>query len=424
MVVRPPRPEPPLAELARNLASVALAAVDPEKLVRGALKGQPVPWGGVLALGKAASAMARGAREALAADTPCLLVRPHHAPALLDPAWEQLTGGHPLPDRGSVQAGERALAWLGALAAERPLLALISGGSSACIEVPAAGLTLADLIATNAALLASGRAIGAHNAVRKHLSNFKGGGALRAASCPVVVLLLSDVPGDDPATVGSGPFTADPTTFAIALEAVAGLVLPPAVTSRLEAGARGELPETLKPDSPAARRAAARLIGSNRTAVEAIADAARSHGFQVGRAVLAGEAALAGGAVVAQGRALSGSRVALVAGGETTVTLGEHPGHGGRNQELALAAARAIADGAGEVVLTLATDGEDGPTQAAGGVVDGATWSAIRAAGCDPERALAGHDAGTALGAARALLETGNTGTNVADVALYLRESG
>jgi glycerate 2-kinase len=298
----------------------------------------------------------------------------------------------------------------------------VSGGSSACIEAMAGQLSLDDLVVAQRALLGSGLPISAFNAVRKHISRFKGGGALRACRPPVFALLLSDVPGDDPSTIGSGPFAADPTTYDIALHAVADLDVPTAFRAHLAAGARGEIPETLKPGDPQLARVETRLLGGNGTAVAAAFAEASRRGFLVEAGDLSGEAALAGQRLVTAGRALPGPRVALVLGGETTVTLGPSPGQGGRNQELALAAAQALAGSPGELVLSLATDGEDGPTRAAGAVVDGRTWQAIRDSGSDPAAALARHDAYAALARApQSLLMTGPTGTNVADLALYLR---
>ncbi|HKV12407.1 MAG TPA: DUF4147 domain-containing protein [Thermoanaerobaculia bacterium] len=406
-------------DLARRLVSVALAAVDPERLVRDALSPREKSFGAVLALGKAASALARGVRDAGARR---LLVRTQSAPALLDPAWEQKAGGHPLSDLQSVSAGTRLLEWLAEIPPGRPLLVLLSGGSSACVEKPAPGISLDDLIATQKALLASGLPIHSVNAVRKHLSALKGGGALRVTgglASRVLALLLSDVPGDDPATIGSGPFVADPTTYAEALAAVSGLAIPDAVRRHLAAGARGEIPETLKPGDPLLDRVETVLLGSARTAVDAVVAEARRRDLDVLGGELEGEAAAAARGLVERGRALGKS---LVLGGETTVTLRGETGRGGRNQELALAAAREIAGSADELVFTLATDGEDGPTRAAGGVVDGATWEAVRRAGIDPDAALARHDSGTALAAVPgALLATGPTGTNVGDLAVYLR---
>lgn len=410
-----------LHDLARRMTAAALAAVDPERLARDELTRRGERFGAALAIGKAATPLARGAREALEPRAKRLLIRPHNTPGLLDPGWEQKTGGHPLPDRQSVAAGERLERWLGEIPLGA-LLALISGGASACVEIPAPGLTLEDLVATQRALLASGLPIQKINAVRKHLSRLKGGGALRATGgrLPrILALLLSDVPGDDPAAIGSGPFAADPTTYAEALAAVEGLPVPEAVRSHLAAGARGELPETVK-ENPLEVETV--LLGSVRTAVDAAVAEARRHGLHAVDGALEGEAVAAARDLVARGRSLGGSGIALVLGGETTVTLRGETGRGGRNQELALAAARELTGSGTELVLTLATDGEDGPTRSAGGTVDGHTWEAIRRAGIDPETSLARHDSRTALAAVPGtLLETGPTGTNVGDLAVYLR---
>jgi glycerate 2-kinase len=417
-----------LHDLARRMTAAALAAVDPERLAREELARRGERFGAAVALGKAGAALARGARQALEPGARRLLIRPHHAPSLLDPGWEQRTGGHPLPDRQSLAGGERLAAWLTEIP-PRPLLALISGGASAAVEIPAPGISLDELIATQRALLASGLPIHAVNAVRKHLSRIKGGGALRLAGARlprVLALLLSDVPGDDPAAIASGPFTADPTTFAEALTAVADLAVPESVRRLLAAGAAGGLPETVKLGEPWVDQVETVLLAGAGTAAQAAMAAAQGQGLLAVDGDLRGEAARAGHELVQQGRtlarALPGRGVALVLGGETTVSLGRATGSGGRNQELALAAARELAAGTGELVFTLATDGEDGPTRYAGATVDGHTWEAIRQAGIDPEAALARHDSRPALAAVPgALLETGPTGTNVSDLAVYLR---
>jgi glycerate-2-kinase len=416
-------------DLARRLAALAVAAVDPERLVRDELQRRIAAgerFEAVLALGKAAAAMARGTRSIFAGSPRRLLLRPHSSPSLLDPGWEQLSGGHPLPDRQSLAAGVRLWDWLERTAPDQSLLALVSGGGSACVELPPPGLTIEELAAAHRALLAAGLPIDRVNAVRKHLSAVKGGGALQAAKGRVVALLLSDVPGDDPSAIASGPFATDATTYADALEAIAHVgYIPLSVRRHLEAGARGEHPETVKPGDLHLARVESRVIGNVRTAVAAVAAEARRQGFTAEEGDLAGEAAEAGRALVERGRAIAGERVALVLGGETVVTLGREPGRGGRNTELALAAARALRDGAGgsrEVVLALATDGEDAATRSAGAVVDGGTWEAIGRAKIDGEAALARHDSLPALAAVPgALLATGPTGTNVGDLAVYLR---
>lgn len=426
-------PTTTLLDTARRLATTAIAAVDPERLVREELARRDARFDAVLAVGKASAAMARGTREAFAAMSARgflpkrLLVRPHSSPALLDPGWEQRSGGHPLPDRQSLAAGERLRDWLEGIAPEQSLLALISGGASACLELPAPGLDLADLADVQRTLLASGLPIGAINSVRKHLSALKGGGALRSTRGRVLALLLSDVPGDDPATIASGLFASDPSTFAGAMAAIslAGSQVPLKVRARLEAGARDEVPETLKPGDPALARVENVVIGSVRLATAVVAAGARRQGFSVTEGELTGESSRAARDLVARGRSLEGSAVALVLGGETTVTVRSAEGRGGRNGELALAAARELASGLpgqAEVVLSLATDGEDGTTGTAGAAVEGGTWEAIRRAGIDPDAALAWHDSLPALEKAPgALLRTGVTGTNVGDLAIYLR---
>lgn len=380
-----------LLDTARRMATTAISAVDPERLVREELaRRQMTRFDAVLAVGKASSAMARGVRETLAGmsakgfSPKRLLIRPHSSPGLLDPGWEQKTGGHPLPDRQSLAAGERLRSWLEGIAPEQTLLALISGGASACLELPSPGIGLHDLVEAHRVLLASGLPIGAVNAARQQLSALKGGGALRFTKGRVLALLLSDVPGDDPGIIASGLF-ADP-----ALARVENVV-----------------------------------IGSVRLATGMVAAGARRQGFSVTEGELTGEASQVARDLVVRGRSLEGPAVALVLGGETTVTVKSGEGRGGRNGELALAAARELANGlAGqeEVVLALATDGEDGTTGTAGAVVGSGAWQAVRRAGIDPEAALNRHDSLPALEKVPgALLRTGVTGTNVGDLALYLR---
>jgi glycerate-2-kinase len=444
-----------------DLVSAVLAAVEPRGLVRRALRDTEageVGCAAVVALGKAAAAMARGAADVLgvppaegadgtsaapaAAGFWGFLARPESSPALaprgtLGP-WEDWPGGHPQPDVGSMGAGRRLVHHLKRLTPDDHLLALVSGGASACVEIPAGVLAMSDLTEAHRVLLAGGLPIDRVNAVRKHLSELKGGGALRHTAARVTVLVLSDVPGDDPAVVASGPFAADPGTYADALALADRLELPQPVRRHLEAGLAGELAETVKPGDPLLARVEHRLVGGNGTAVAAARDWLQAAGYAVETGALAGEAAVAAGDLVARGRALrqrhgDGARVALVLGGETTVTLGDGAvemarGTGGRNQELALAAARALAEpaegseaGGEERVLTLATDGVDGPTPAAGARVDAATWDRLRAAGADPEAALARHASHRALGRLDGcLLATGPTGGNVADLAVYL----
>ncbi len=262
--------------------------------------------------------------------------------------------------------------------------------------------------------------------MRKHLSTIKGGGLLRRLRpARVVTLALSDVIDDDPSVIGGGPTAPDPSTFEDARAALArrGVLetCPARVRSRIEAGIRGELEETPKPGDPLFDGAAYRIVGGNRTSVRAMA-AACGAGVEVEPAPLAGEAREVGARLA--GRLAGTSTRAWVGGGETTVTL-RGSGRGGRNQELALAFALEATKGPlahrfDWVFLAAGTDGRDGPTDAAGGIVDAATVSRIRAAGIAPVAAMAGNDSHRALDAAGALIRTGATGTNVADVVLFL----
>lgn len=417
-----------------DLIETLLAAVDPRPLVRDALAGCE-PFTAVVALGKAAAAMAAGAvaAGAFADNAWGFVARPRASlpRATAGDGWEEWIGGHPVPDVDSMGAGRRLLFRLADLTPGDRLLALVSGGASACCEVPAGTLSLADLSAADRAMQAAGWPIERVNVVRKRLSALKGGGALAASAAPVTCLVLSDVPGDDPSLVASGPFVPDRATWAEALAAVEGLALPRPVARHLVAGAEAE---EAQGTAKVAGKCEARVLAGNGTAVEAAVEWLRAAGWAVESGGLDGEATVAGEELVKRGRRQAGEKVAWVLGGETTVHLGEldapgrPPGRrpkGGRNQELALAAARALAGGEpGEQVIALATDGVDGPTPAAGAAVDGQTWAALEAAGAEPAAALDGHRSYEALSRLPGtLLETGPTGTNVADVVVYLRET-
>jgi len=427
--------------LLEDLYAAAVAAAAPGAAVRRALGAAARPdrpvW--ILALGKAADPMARAAVGALAEwglePAGGLLVPP--APA--DPPHPGLrvaVGDHPEP-------GPRSLAAAAALeeiaARVRPddeAWVLLSGGASSLLAAPVPGVAPADLARLYALLLGSGLDIAAMNRIRKRFSRW-GAGRLALALAParVRVLVVSDVIGDDLAAIASGPCVPDPTTAAEVRRELteAGLWdrIPPALRDLVAATEAGRVPETPKPGDPAFARVDTRLIASNRLALEAAARRARELALvpRIMEPALAGEAAPAGRRLARE--LLSYSAEAgpqppathcLIWGGETTVTLGDGPaGRGGRAQELALAAAEVLARGspgagAGVALLAAGTDGRDGPTDAAGAVVDEGTWAAIRQAGRDPARDLARHDAYAALDAAGALLRPGLTGTNVMDV--------
>lgn len=335
---------------------------------------------------------------------------------------ECVSGSHPRPNAAAVE-GTRRVRDLLAGADERTLvLAVVTGGGSALLPAPAAGLSLADLRTTTDELLASGATIAETNAVRKHLSDSKGGRlALAAAPARTVVLALSDVVGDDLGTVASGPFAPDPTTYDDALGVVRryDLALPAAVRERLEVGAAGERDETPDAGNPAFERVRSHVLADGYTAVRAAMEMADEAGFApllLSTRVRgeAREAARTHVAVAEEIRA-TGNPVeppaVVVSGGETTVRLGEAAGTGGPNTEFALSAALELMD-AETVVAAVDTDGVDGNCDAAGASVDAETAADRRAA----ERALDGHDAATYLGEQGALVETGPTGTNVNDL--------
>jgi glycerate-2-kinase len=338
-----------------------------------------------------------------------------------------LETAHPVPDLRCERAARAALELAANTRPDETLLVLLSGGTSALTACPAPGLQLEDLAAVTRALLASGADIHEINCVRKHLSAF-GGGRLAEASGTrsIEVLAVSDVAGDDIGTIGSGPCAPDETGFGDALEVVVqrGLrgQLPAAVAAHLEAGVRGERPETPVTGDPLFEQVRHTIVASNADAREAAVAAARRQGLEpvaLGECLF-GEASERGRWLVARARAAgSGSGSCLVAGGETTVTL-RGGGRGGRSQELALAAAIELFEGrdAGVALLAAGTDGSDGPTDAAGAFVDSASVSRGAGQGVDAQVALAANDAYGFFEREGGLVKTGPTGTNVMDLAL------
>jgi len=342
-------------------------------------------------------------------------------------------GAHPIPDARSVESAAKALRLAedarrrGAL-----LVVLLSGGASAMLAAPADGVSLEDKAGVTSRLLASGLPIAAMNAVRKHLSAIKGG-RLGAAAGASITYAISDVHApieDDPSVIGSGPTVADPSTFADAIAALreGGLWdrVPGAVRSRLERGVRGEYPETIKPGDARLARAAFVLAGSRWDAMQAAASDARALGYAVVivPGPIVGEARDAAARFVERALAVregGAGRVAVIASGETTVTIRDPKGagRGGRNQEFALAAASRLA-GVPAALISIGTDGIDGPTDAAGAVVDGTTMIRAQAAGLDAASALAAHASYDFFRSLGDLIVTGPTGTNVGDLQLLL----
>jgi glycerate 2-kinase len=386
----------------------------------------------VLAVGKAALAMADEAAVILGRRLTKGLVVTNAAGPVSGPL-QVVESGHPLPDARGLRASTEAERLLRELSKDDLALLLLSGGASALLPAPAEGLSLKQKARTTALLMKAGADIHELNAVRKHLSRFKGGGLARLAfPARVRALVLSDVVGDDLSTIASGPASPDPTTFADALEiltrrGVLGRV-PPAVRNHLRAGASGRKKETPKPGDPLFRRVAARVVGSNRQSLDAAAREARRLGFRVEvlSSRLEGEARVVARVLLAilrerVGPGGAGSPLCLLAGGETTVTV-RGPGFGGRNQEMAVAAVEPLAAFPADALFaSLATDGIDGRSDAAGGWVDRSTLARSRRLGlASPADFLAASDSRSFLGPVGGLIVTGPTGTNVMDLIALL----
>jgi glycerate 2-kinase len=341
---------------------------------------------------------------------------------------EVVEAAHPLPDEAGV-SGTRRMAELLTGATSRDLIvAVISGGGSALLTLPADGLTLGDMQRTTDLLLRCGATIVELNTVRKHLSKVKGGGLARlAGETPVVSLILSDVVGDPLDAIASGPLVPDPGTFADAWAVLERYELveevPAPVRERLQAGLEGRVADTPKAGSPLFHRVQNVVVGSNRVAADAAVKAARSQGLNAlllstfvegeAREVARVAAALAK-ELVAHDRPLA-RPACLVWGGETTVLV-TGQGKGGRNQELALAAAMALPGLPDVVLVALGTDGTDGPSDAAGAVATGETVARAEALGLDPAAYLANNDSYHFFDALGDLIRTGPTGTNVNDL--------
>jgi hydroxypyruvate reductase len=435
--------------LKRDATAIFLAgveAVEPRGAARATLrlKGGAVLAGGhklplpaagrvwVVGAGKAAAPMARAVEQVFGARVAGGLVvtKYGHAEPLRRVALRE--AGHPVPDAAGVAAARDLAALLAGVSPEDLVVCVLSGGGSALLPSPAEGISLEEKQEVTRLLLGCGATIGEINCVRKHLSVLKGGGLARLARpASLLTLILSDVVGDPLDVIASGPTVPDPTTFAGALAILGrfGITakVPASIRARLEAGARGELPETPKPGDPAFRRTVDLLVGSNAQAVAAAASEARRRGYQtlVLSTTVTGESREVASVHAALARELARSGqplrrpACLLSGGETTVTL-SGSGKGGRNQEFALAAALGIEGLEGIALLAAGTDGTDGPTDAAGAFVDGSTVARARAAGLDPRAALDGHDAYPFFATLGDLVITGPTRTNVMDLDLVL----
>jgi len=404
----------------KRLFDAAVAAADPEKALAAHLPARPKGRTVVVGAGKGAAQLA-AAFERLWGDPVEGVVVTRYGYACATRRIRVLEAAHPVPDAAGLAASAALLKAVEGLTADDLVVALVCGGGSALLPAPPEGLTLEDEMAVNAALLASGAPISAMNAVRKHVSRIKGGRlALAAHPARVATLVVSDIPGDNPALVASGPTVPDAVGREGALAVIAryGMRLPDAVMRHIER-AESEAP---RPDDPRLARNAVQVIASARLSLEAAAAEAEAQG--VAAAILsdaiegeAREVARVHGAmareIAERGRPFA-APVVLLSGGETTVTL-RGRGKGGRNSEFALSLAQDIEGLAGVTALAADTDGIDGSEDNAGAFADGGTRARLRAAGRDPAALLADNDAWTAFDALDDLFVTGPTGTNVND---------
>ncbi len=428
-----------------RILQAALQAVDPETAVRVALAldGEVLTVSGkvyplaqfrrirLAGIGKAAQAMARGALSVLDNRISDGLLVTKHAEAAnggLPERIEVVLGSHPVPTESSVEGGRRMEAFLRSSSNRDLVICLISGGGSALATLPQPGVSLGDIQALTRLLLSSGATISEINTLRKHLDRVKGGGLARLANgAQMIALVLSDVVGNPLDVIASGPTVADTSTYPQALDVLAQYGLehnaPPDILKVLKRGADGDLPETIKSGDPGLARVQNVIVAGNLQAAAAGLNQAKREGFNtlLLTTYLQGEASQAGGMLASILKQINATGQPLlrpacvVVGGETTVTL-RGQGKGGRNQELALGAALALEGVHNVALISLGTDGEDGPTDAAGAVCTGDTLRLAKNESIDASHFLLENDSYTFFDRLGCLVRTGPTGTNVNDL--------
>jgi glycerate 2-kinase len=417
--------------LLARLFDAAVRAADPKTSLAPHLPARPKGRTVVIGAGKGAAQMA-AAFEALWGDPVEGVIVTRYGYAAPCRYLRVIEAAHPVPDEAGLAATAALFAAVAGLTPDDLVVALICGGGSALLPAPPEGLALADEAALNRALLASGAPISAMNAIRKQVSRVKGGRLARAAHpARVVSLVVSDVPGDDPAEVASGPTVADARDRAAALRAVDAyrIALPDPILRHLK-----EAPEDAPaPADPGFARDEVRVVASAALSLEAAARAAEADGIPavILSDAIEGEAKDVGRVHAAIAREIArrgrpfAPPVLVLSGGETTVTLDGTGGRGGRNTEFLLSLALGIEGLPGIVAMAADTDGIDGSEDNAGAFADGTTGARLRAAGHDPAALLAGHDAWGAFAAAGDLFVPGPTGTNVNDFrAILVRGTG
>ncbi len=435
-----------LRQAARQIFAAAVRAVDPAEAIRRHLvrEGHRLRAGTeevdltqvgrvvVVGLGKAGAPMAAAVEEILGERISRGVVVTKYGHVLPTKLIRIHEAGHPVPDQNGVAGARAILEHVQGLAPEDLVLVLISGGGSALTPAPTAGIRLEEKQALTKTLLACGADIREINTLRKHISEIKGGQLGRAAApACVITLILSDIVGDPLDAIASGPTVPDPTSYADALAILdkyrIRAEIPAAIRSHLEAGARGEIPETPKPDDPLFRRIRSVMVGSNIQALTAASAEAERLGLTplILSSFIEGETRDVARMHAALAREVRSSGhplpppCCLISGGETTVTL-RGQGKGGRNQEFSVAAALDIAGLRDVVILSAGTDGTDGPTDAAGALADGQTCARAAALGLNPRAALDDNDAYPFFERVGDLILTGPTNTNVMDVRLVL----
>ncbi len=448
---------PTMRRHAREIFQAGIDAADPYKAIKRCLfaranhleilldinhpsKKRPGRWSAVhlVAFGKAACRMAKAAQEVIPEKLIAgkgIAVTNYENLTPVD-NFEVIGAGHPLPDQAGFQGAKIIAERVQKAQKDELVLALVSGGGSALIPYPADRISLDEKIAATELLLSCGAGIDQINCVRKHLSRLKGGGLAKlAAPADLHALILSDVLGDDVSAIASGPTVPDTTSFqqAAAVFLSNGIwdKVPQRVREFLQMGVQGNIPETPKPGDSIFKRSGYTLVGSNAISVNAVMKAADNYGYhvQLYSDQLCGEAREQAEKLVlyVQQKIAQGIRrpLAIISGGETTVTL-QGNGRGGRNQEMALAfaiAAKKYHLPDCWTFLSGGTDGRDGPTDAAGGIVDPNSVNRMIAANADPEQLLENNDSNAALQLSKDLLVTGATGTNVADLQVLLIHS-
>ncbi|TIS64830.1 glycerate kinase [Mesorhizobium sp.] len=405
--------------------NAAVAAADPQRTIRDHLPARPKGRTIVVGAGKGSAQMAAAFEKVWDGPIEGLVVT-RYGYAAASQRIEIIEAAHPVPDVAGLEASRRLLEKVQGLTADDLVVALIFGGGSALLPAPAEGLTLADEIAVNEALLASGAPIAAMNTIRKHVSIIKGG-RLAAAAYPakVMSLVVSDIPGDNPALVASGPTVPDSGSRQEALASIAayGMKLPAAVMAHINSPAA----DAPRADDSRFSRNEVHLIASAGVSLEAAAAEARRHGIEavILSDSIEGEAREVGGVHAAIAREVATRNrpfrkpVLVLSGGETTVTL-RAKGKGGRNSEFLLAFAIGISGMDGIHALAADTDGIDGSEDNAGAFADGSTVSRMRATGVDAKAMLAGNNAWTAFNVVGDLFMPGPTGTNVNDLRAIL----